>query len=205
MHALLSSTLSFGITILQETAVVAVLGLAGCCLWTSMKRKPTLVVSKPVKAAAAAPLPRKWVPMPSFDVCEDKPKMQRMKKNVQFDLAKNTLHRYKVSEHVEAAAAAPLPRKRVPRPSFEVREDRPKRQRKKKSVHFDLAKNSLHRYTPVKAKFVAFAWRHEKVKYLHEYDPAGYDTLHCVKTKYIRDVPDLNLVDDDGDIGMDAS
>ncbi|KAI4242176.1 MAG: hypothetical protein L6R42_011095 [Xanthoria sp. 1 TBL-2021] len=84
-------------------------------------------------------------------------------------------------------------------PSCGVLEDRPQRQRKKKkSVQFDMVKNTLHRYTPVRAKFVTFHWKKN-----HEFDPAGYDTLHCAKTKYIRDVPDLDLIDDDGDIGMD--
>ncbi|KAL8671715.1 MAG: hypothetical protein Q9168_003786 [Polycauliona sp. 1 TL-2023] len=116
-----------------------------------------------------------------------------------------------VSEPAEAAAApvpssswVPMPSFDVREPSFDVREDSPQRPRKKKkkSVQFDMVKNTLHRYTPVKAKFVTFHWKKKWLVYCHEYDPAGYDTLHCAKTKYIRDVPDLDLVDADGDIGM---
>ncbi|KAI4102755.1 MAG: hypothetical protein LQ339_004494 [Xanthoria mediterranea] len=155
MHAFLSATLSLGATILQRTAVVAMCSLAGWRLWTSMNSKATSVVSEPVEAAAPlapAPAPALPVHLPSMDVLEVRPQMQRKKQ--------------------------------------------------KKSVRFDLVKNTLHRYTPVRGKFVAFHWRDHCVLYAHEFDPAGYDTLHCAKTKYIRAVPDLNLIDDDGDIGM---
>lgn len=151
MHSFLSSTFSLGATILQRTAVVAMCSLAGWRLWTSMKSKPTSVVSEP--AEAAAPLPSSPVHMPSCGVLEDRPQWQRKKK--------------------------------------------------KKSVQFEMVRNTLHRYTPVRAKFVTFHWKKKWIVYSHEFDPAGYDTLHCAKTKYIRDVPDLDLIDDDGDIGMD--
>ena len=105
-----------------------------------------------------------------------------------------------VLEPVKAAALPPS--SRVHMPSFDACEDRPQKQRKK-SVQFDMVKNTLHRYTPVRAKFVTFHWKKKWLVYCHEFDPAGYDTLHCAKTKYIRDVPDIDLVDVDGDIGMD--
>ncbi|KAL8704778.1 MAG: hypothetical protein Q9201_002088 [Fulgogasparrea decipioides] len=77
--------------------------------------------------------------------------------------------------------------------------------RKKKSVRIATVKNTVHTYTPVVAKFVAFHWRHSWIEYEHQADPAGYDTLHCRKTKYIRGfVPDVELVDDDGDVAMDG-
>ncbi|KAL9004288.1 MAG: hypothetical protein Q9188_002893 [Gyalolechia gomerana] len=79
--------------------------------------------------------------------------------------------------------------------------------RKKKCVRFDLVKNTLHTYSPVPCKFmVTFAKNKTWVEYWHEEDPAGYDTLHAQKTKYIRDWPsDVDVVDDDGDIDMDDS
>lgn len=106
-----------------------------------------------------------------------------------------------VSEPVEPAA--PLPSAPSHIPSFDVHESGKQRSKKKKGVRFDMVKNTVHRYTPVKAKFVTFHYRNHWVMYCHEADPAGYDTLHCRKTKFIRDLPDLDLVDDDGDIGMD--
>ncbi|KAL8727201.1 MAG: hypothetical protein Q9181_005798 [Wetmoreana brouardii] len=79
-----------------------------------------------------------------------------------------------------------------------------KKKKKKKSVRIATVKNTVHTYTPVVAKFVAFHWRQSWIEYEHQADPAGYDTLHCRKTKYIRDfVPDLELVDDDGDVAID--
>ncbi|KAL8784207.1 MAG: hypothetical protein Q9213_004099 [Squamulea squamosa] len=153
MNTLLSSTLSLGVTILQRTALVAMCGLAGWRLWTSMKSKPTLFVSdEPVESAS--PLPPPPSHMSSSDAHDNGPKRHK---------------------------------------------------KKKKSVQIDEVKNTLHRYTPVRAKFVSFHWKKKWLVYYHEFDPAGYDTLHCRKTKYIRDIPDLDLVDDDGDIGMDEN
>ncbi|KAL8682411.1 MAG: hypothetical protein Q9186_001532 [Xanthomendoza sp. 1 TL-2023] len=170
MNSLFSSTFSLGVTYLQRTAVVAICGLAGWRLWTSMKCKPTLVVFEP--AEPIAPLPSSTSPLAA-------------------------------SEPVEPAAILPSPPSH--RPSFDVHDSRKQRRKrkKKKSVRFDTVKNTLHRYTPVTAKFVTFHHKNHWVLYCHEVDPAGYDTLHCRKTKYIRDVPDLDLVDDDGDIDME--
>ncbi|KAL8925083.1 MAG: hypothetical protein Q9172_002402 [Xanthocarpia lactea] len=149
MYALLSTTFSLGVTILQRTAVVAMCGLAGWRLWTSMKSQPTSVGFEPFEPAAS-----------------------------------------------QSSSPCPMP-------SFDVHDNGPQRPKKKKSVQFAEAKNTLHRYTPVRAKFVTFHWKKKWVVFCHEADPAGYVTLHCRKTKYIRDIPDLDLVDDDGDIGMD--
>ncbi|KAL8774782.1 MAG: hypothetical protein Q9209_000721 [Squamulea sp. 1 TL-2023] len=152
MNTLLSSTFSLGVTILQRTALVAMCGLAGWRLWTSMKSKPTLVVSNDPTTSTAL-----LFPSPS---------------------------------HM---------------PSSDAHDNGLKRHKKKKSVQIDEVKNTLHMYTPVRAKFVSFHWKKKWLVYSHEFDPAGYDTLHCRKTKYIRDIPDLDLVDDDGDIGMDEN
>lgn len=61
-----------------------------------------------------------------------------------------------------------------------------------------------HTYTPVVAKFVTFHWRGPLcIEFDHESDPAGYNTLHCRKTLWVRGKPEIeDLVDDDGDIGM---
>ncbi|KAL8818087.1 MAG: hypothetical protein Q9223_003200 [Gallowayella weberi] len=109
------------------------------------------------------------------------------------------------SKPVEPAATLP-PVPSSHRPSILVHglgKQMRRRRKVKKSVTFDMMKNTLHRYTPVKAKFVTFNHKSHWVLYCHEVDPAGYDTLHCRKTKYIRDVPDLDLVDDDGDFDME--
>ncbi|KAI4265211.1 MAG: hypothetical protein L6R35_007165 [Caloplaca aegaea] len=83
------------------------------------------------------------------------------------------------------------------------------RRKTKKRVRFDLVRNTLHTYTPTACKFagVTFAKNKSWIVYEHEADPAGYDTLHCRKTLYIRrsggpDVGDLDLslLDDDGDV-----
>ncbi|KAL8644541.1 MAG: hypothetical protein Q9210_007205, partial [Variospora velana] len=84
------------------------------------------------------------------------------------------------------------------------------RRKTKKRVRFDLVRNTLHTYTPTACKFagVTFAQNKSWVVYEHEADPAGYDTLHCRKTLYVRsggggpDVGDLDLslLDDDGDV-----
>ncbi|KAL8685605.1 MAG: hypothetical protein Q9218_007656 [Villophora microphyllina] len=76
--------------------------------------------------------------------------------------------------------------------------------KKKKSVQIVTDNNTRHTYTPVVAKFVAFHWRQSWIYVDCEPDPAGYDTLHCRKTLWVRDVPAMDeRVDDDGDIGMD--
>ncbi|KAL9582013.1 MAG: hypothetical protein Q9212_003548 [Teloschistes hypoglaucus] len=74
----------------------------------------------------------------------------------------------------------------------------------KKRVRLDMWANTVHTYTPVVAKFVAFHWRRENwILFEHEADPAGYDTLHCRKTLWPRGASLIDeVVDDDGDIGM---
>ncbi|KAI4149417.1 MAG: hypothetical protein LQ341_001330 [Variospora aurantia] len=65
----------------------------------------------------------------------------------------------------------------------------------------------LSTFQPCKFAGVTFAKNKSWIVYEHEADPAGYDTLHCRKTLYIRrsggpDVGDLDLslLDDDGDV-----
>ncbi|KAL8806678.1 MAG: hypothetical protein Q9182_001206 [Xanthomendoza sp. 2 TL-2023] len=170
MNSLFYSTFSLGVTYLQRTAVLAMCGLAGWRLWTSMKRESTMVATEP--AEPIAPVPSHHSPVAA-------------------------------SEPVEPAATLPS-QPSFHRPCIHVRDSGKQRRKKaKKSVTFDLVKNTLHRYTPVKAKFVTFNHKSHWVLYCHEVDPAGYDTLHCRKTKYIRDVPDIDLVDDDGDVAME--
>ncbi|KAI4203195.1 MAG: hypothetical protein LQ350_002071 [Teloschistes chrysophthalmus] len=76
--------------------------------------------------------------------------------------------------------------------------------KQKKRVRLDMWANTTHTYTPVVAKFVAFHWHRENWIFIdHESDPAGYDTLHCRKTLWVRGTPEIDeLVDDDGDIEM---
>ncbi|KAI4122991.1 MAG: hypothetical protein LQ338_005499 [Usnochroma carphineum] len=78
--------------------------------------------------------------------------------------------------------------------------------KKNRRVRFDLVRNTLHSYTPVKCKFMV-TWAKNKscVVYHHEPDPAGYDTLHCRKTLYVRDRPEVEDLDDDGDVGIGGS
>ncbi|KAI4111667.1 MAG: hypothetical protein LQ345_006743 [Seirophora villosa] len=77
--------------------------------------------------------------------------------------------------------------------------------KKAKSVRFDLMRNTLHTYTPTACKFAGVRWAKNKswVVFEHEADPAGYDTLHCQKTLYVRDAPDIGALDDDGDVDME--
>ncbi|KAL8759136.1 MAG: hypothetical protein Q9184_003717 [Pyrenodesmia sp. 2 TL-2023] len=78
-----------------------------------------------------------------------------------------------------------------------------KKKKKKKSVRIDLARNTLHTFPPNDRQF-GVHWHRNKswVVYHHELDPAGYDTLHAGKTRYPKDVPDVEDLDDDGDVGM---
>ncbi|KAL8834056.1 MAG: hypothetical protein Q9170_003948 [Blastenia crenularia] len=103
-----------------------------------------------------------------------------------------------------AAVIANPPPPAVVRPVIPVNVYRDRPLRKKKSVRFDLVRNTLHTYSPVICKFkVTFANTKNWVEYWHEEDPAGYDTLHCQKTKFIRDWPsNVEVIDDDGDVGM---
>lgn len=104
-----------------------------------------------------------------------------------------------------AVNAAPTPNSTASVILADYRRTKPRK--KPKRVRFDLVRNTLHTYSPVPCKFLGVTWAKDKswVVYHHEEDPAGYDTLHCRQTKYIRDRPDVEDLDDDGDIGMNET